>query len=277
MDDMKQRMMKLIAFCMVGMMTLTGCVASLPQSDEDVWVLAEQITYDENGNVSNRAVYEYDGSERKYRVCHYNSKNEAYGTTEVVQTKDGTKRTETHYYGEGNASFVQMDYEYRKDGKPLSQKNIAGDASVTQERIWNWNADGTVAEVLEDGVYRYTIEYDDQGRENRSYNEEYETTYTYDAQGKVLRTSYTNKPNVEYVVQKYDAQGRTIETVNYALDVDRPYTDEDIAAKSECAYDEDGHSYVVTSAYNHETEQTLGQIHFIYKPLREMIQSADTK
>ncbi|MBQ2776606.1 MAG: hypothetical protein IJF50_03815, partial [Peptococcaceae bacterium] len=63
------------------------------------------------------------------------------------------------------------------------------------------------------------------------------------------------------------AQGCTIETLNYELDEDRPYTDEDIVARSTCEYDEDGHSYVVTSVYEYGTFS----IQFIYKPLSELL------
>ena len=249
-------------------LVFSGCTANTSKNDEVVWVVAEQITYDENGDQSNRMVYEYEGSERNYRAHHYNDNDEAYGYTDIVQSKDGTKRTETHYYGNDNALFVQTDYEYREDGKPLSQKNIMND-TVMQERIWNWNEDGTVAQVIEDGVYLYTVEYDEQGREIGSYNEEYETVFTYNDQGKVIRTAYTDKPKVEYVVHKYDAQGRTIETVNYELDEDRPYTDDDMVAHSTCTYDADGHSYVVTvtSVY----EYGSFSIHYIYKPLSELL------
>ena len=69
------------------------------------------------------------------------------------------------------------------------------------------------------------------------------------------------------MVQTYDAQGRTIETLNYELDEDRPYTEEDIVAHSTCEYDEDGHSYVVTSVYEYGTFS----IQFIYKPLSELL------
>ena len=259
---MKQKWMIIMFF--LAAILFFGCTAT--QSNEEVWVQAEQIVFDGKDNVLNRMVYEYDGSERKYTIHHYNSKNEESGYTDVVQTKDGTRRTETHYISDNDALFVQTDYEYREDGKPLSQKNIMRD-TITQERIWNWNADGTVANVMEDGVYRYTVEYDEQNRQTRSYNESYETTFTYSDHGKVLCTTYSGYTRVEYVVHKYDEQGRTIETINYELDEDRPYTDDDIVSQSTCTYDEDGHSYVVSYVSSGDPYH----IHFIYKPLSEML------
>ena len=258
----------MVVMLLITAFIFSGCTANTPKNDEVVWVIAEEITYDENDAQSYRKVYEYEGSERTYTIYHYNSKNEKSGYTNVERTKDGTGRTDTHYvYVSDKATvFVQTDYEYREDGRPLSQKNIMHD-TVMQERIWNWNEDGTVAQVIEDGVYLYTVEYDEQGREISSYNEEYETVFTYNDQGKVIRTAYTDKPKVEYVVHKYDAQGRTIETVNYELDEDRPYTDDDMVAHSTCTYDADGHSYVVTSVY----EYGSFSIHFIYKPLSELL------
>ena len=252
----------MVVLLLIAAFVFSGCTATATKNNEEVWLLAEQITYDENGDISNRQVYEYDGSERNFRAHFFNSDNEEYGYTDVVQTKDGTRRTESYYVGDKNALFAQTDYAYREDGKPLSEKQIAGNGTVARERIWEWNDDGTVAEVLENGVYSYTQEYDRQGREIRSYNEDYETVYTYSEQGKVLCTTYTNDTKVEYVVHNYDAQGRTIETLNYELNEDRPYTDEDIVARSTCEYEEDGHSYVVTSVYEYGTFS----IHFIYKP-----------
>ena len=251
---------------LLGMLLFGGCTANTQQAEE-TWVKAEQITYDENGDITNRQVYEYDGSERNFRAHLFNGDNEEYGYTDVVENKDGTERTETYYVGDNSAVFAQTEYAYREDGKPLSEKQIAGNGTVTRERIWNWNDDGTAADVLENGEYSYTVEYDEQGREIRSYNDKYETVFTYEEQGKVLRTSYMDNTRVEYVVQTYDAQGRTIETLNYELDEDRAYTEEDIAARSTCEYDEDGHSYVVTSVYEYGTFS----IQFIYKPLSELL------
>ena len=82
----------LLAILLLSVILFTGCASNAPQEDE-VWVQAEQIVFDDKDNVLNRMVYEYDGSERKYTIHHYNSKNEESGYTDVVQTKDGTRRS----------------------------------------------------------------------------------------------------------------------------------------------------------------------------------------
>jgi hypothetical protein len=248
-----------------------GCTADTQQANDNVWVLAEQINYDENGDMTNRNVYAYHDNARNFQVHYFNRDNEEYGYTDVVENEDGTKRTETYFVGDNTTVFGQTEYTYHDTGKQLSEKQIAANGSVSRERIWNWNADSTVAEILEDGGYLYTQEYDEQGREIRSYNEKYETVCTYADQETVRRTTYTDNTRVEYTVIQYDTKGRVIETMDYMLDTDRTYTDEDLVSKSTCVYDEDGYSYVVSFMYDHGTTKTIGEMHFIYKPLSEVL------
>lgn len=276
---MKYRL-SLIVLLLLSAMLFFGCGADGSQEDENVWVIAEEISYDAEGEVTARDVYAYEESQRQYCISHYNQGNIQTGYTDVVLTKDGTRKTETYHFIDESLGVIQYDYAYREDGKPLSRRMIhsAGDEkSEEKELIWQWNQDGTAAEVLENDVLAYVEEYDEQGREKCSYNDAYETLYTYSEQKMILRTSYTDDSRVEYVVHNYDAQGREIETLNYEIHggdsdqaYDEIYTEENLTARAIFEYDDDGHSYTVTYYIDDGKCRIQWSEHVICKPLHEM-------
>lgn len=252
------------------MLCIFGCSAEPLQANEDVWVIAEELSYDENDEVTSRNVYTYK-DRYNYRIERY-SGDRLTSYTDMTQSKDGTQKTDKTYNEERLISTTE--YEYDKNGKALSYTLTHDHGSTKRER--HWSTDGKTVEVLDNGVYLWTEEYDEQGREIRSYGENYETVYTYADGEKILRTSYTNNTSVEYVVHKYDAQGREIETLNYTLDEDRTYTEDDIVARTVFEYDADGHSYRISFSMDAGETQIKGSQRIIYKPLSELLKNSET-
>jgi len=78
-------------------------------------------------------------------------------------------------------------------------------------------------------------------------------------------------------VHKYDAQGREIETLNYTLDEDRNYTEDDIVAKTVFEYDADGHSYRMSFSMDAGETQIKGSQRIIYMPLSELLKNSESK
>lgn len=267
---MKQKWLLLLL--LLGSVLFFGCSADELQKDESIWVITEEISYDEAERVTNRKIYQYEDDPYHYRCTYYDGET-ILTYTDVTQSKNGKTRTEKTYQDEQLLSTEV--YQYDIDGKEVSCEISFADGNTKRE--WHWSKDGRTVEITDDGMYLWSEEYDAQGRKIRSYGEDYETVYTYGEQETVLCTTYSNENRVEYVVHQYDEQGRVTETCNYELDTyeqekPRPYTETDLIARTVFVYETDGHSYWMQSDYNDGTVQMESQTHVIYKPLEEALQ-----
>ena len=256
--------MILLLLCMV---LFSGCGADTLENDEDIWVIAEEISYNEQGEATIRNVYTYE-DQYNYRID--NSEGERSPRyKEVTQSKDGRQKTEA-WYSEKEL-LIATEYQYDKHGRLLSERteDMGGGE---REYLWNWNADGTIAEVYSDDQLIRTETYDAQGRKIYSVDAQSETEITYTEQERVLRGAALDGSRTDYVVNKYDEQQRIVETYNYLVYGTEPYTEEDLTAYTAITYEEDGHSYWLHGTFDDGEVRMESATHVIYKPLSEMIQ-----
>lgn len=262
---MKQKWLVLIL--LLGSVFFFGCSNRDVQEEEMILVMAEEISYSETGDITLRKVYQYDGDPYHYRCENYDG-DRLLTYTEVAQSEDGRTWTEKTYQGEQLLSTEI--YQYDADGKEQRCEMVFTDGSTNRE--WHWSKDGKTVEITDDGIYLWTEEYDAQDRKVRSYGDDYETVYTYENQKKTVCTTYPDEERIEYVVHQYDAQGRVIESSNYELEGNRPYTENDLIARAIFEYEADEHSYWMQSAYDDGDIQIVNATHVIYKPLEEVLQ-----
>ena len=175
-----------ITICVV-LLCMTGCGNDAAGNDnavekeETVWVITEEVSYDENKGLLSRVVYQYEKDEYNYRVDSYN----AFGELIAYTVQEGNKhKTIKSNYMETNRLVGQTISEFDADGRLLSkeQKRMEG---VTVKQVWNWNADKTFADVIstdEKGnvLEEWTEEYDNENRILREKTKWSETIYTYE-------------------------------------------------------------------------------------------------
>lgn len=266
--------------CVVLLCMMTGCGndaavnENAMEQEEPVWVITEEVSYDENKELLSRVVYQYEKDEYNYRVDSYNAFGELIGYT--VQEGDARKTIKSNYM-ETNRLAVQTVSEFDVDGRLLSkeQKRMEGTAV---KQVWNWNDDKTFAEVIstdEKGnvIEKWTEEYDNENRILREKTEQSETTYTYEDNKTISRSDMDG--SVYYIVRYYDEQGRLIESRDYNDSDGGDYTEEDMVIHSIQKYKEDGHS--LTHEYHiwdeESGEERTGIVEVTYQPLDEVLQS----
>ena len=160
-----------MTICVVLLCMMTGCGndaavnENAVEKEEPVWVITEEVSYDENKELLSRVVYQYEKDEYNYRVDSYNAFGELIAYT--VQEGDARKTIKSNYM-ETNRLAVQTVSEFDVDGRLLSkeQKRMEGTAV---KQVWNWNDDKTFAEVIstdEKGnvIEKWTEEYDNENR-----------------------------------------------------------------------------------------------------------------
>lgn len=262
---MKHKWLAILLFLSIAF--FGGCGAETTQNSEDVWVIAEEISYNENGDATIRNVYEYQENQYNYRRANYEGERTPY-YTEVTQSKDGKARTEKTY--RDDTWITTLEQRYDKDGRILSEilTRFDGEEDKTE---WKWSKNNTVAQKYIDGILVATEEYDEQGRKVYSIDNESETEIIYTEQERILRASFLDGSQSFYVVNKYDEQNRVIEIYNYTVNGAASYSEEDMTAYSMITYDEDEHSYWVKAEYNDGEVQMKSSMHVIYKPLSEML------
>ena len=267
-----------MTICVVLLCMMSGCGndaavnENAMEQEEPVWVITEQVSYDENKELLSRVVYQYEKDEYNYRVDSYNAFGELIGYT--VQEGDARKTIKSNYM-ETNRLAVQTVSEFDVDGCLLSkeQKRMEGTAV---KQVWNWNDDKTFAEVIstdEKGnvIEKWTEEYDNENRILREKTEQSETTYTYEANKTISRSDMGG--SVYYIVRYYDEQGRLIERRDYNDSDGGDYTEEDMVIHSIQKYKEDGHS--LTHEYHiwdeESGEERTGIVEVTYQPLDEVL------
>lgn len=267
-----------MTICVVLLCMMTGCGndaavnENAMEQEEPVWVITEEVSYDENKELLSRVVYQYEKDEYNYRVDSYNAFGELIGYT--VQEGDARKTIKSNYM-ETNRLAVQTVSEFDVDGRLLSkeQKRMEGTAV---KQVWNWNDDKTFAEVIstdEKGnvIEKWTEEYDNENRILREKTEQSETTYTYEDNKTISRSDMDG--SVYYIVRYYDEQGRLIESRDYNDSDGGDYTEEDMVIHSIQKYKEDGHS--LTHEYHiwdeESGEERTGIVEVTYQPLDEVL------
>lgn len=267
-----------MTICVVLLCMMSGCGndaavnENAVEKEEPVWVMTEQVSYDENKELLSRVVYQYEKDEYNYRVDSYNAFGELIAYT--VQEGDARKTIKSNYM-ETNRLAVQTVSEFDVDGRLLSkeQKRMEGTAV---KQVWNWNDDKTFAEVIstdEKGnvIEKWTEEYDNENRILREKTEQSETTYTYEDNKTISRSDMDG--SVYYIVRYYDEQGRLIESRDYNDSDGGDYTEEDMVIHSIQKYKEDGHS--LTHEYHiwdeESGEERTGIVEVTYQPLDEVL------
>ena len=267
-----------MTICVVLLCMMSGCGndaavnENAVEKEEPVWVITEEVSYDENKELLSRVVYQYEKDEYNYRVDSYN----AFGELIVYTVQEGdARKTIKSNYMETNRLAVQTVSEFDVDGRLLSkeQKRMEGTAV---KQVWNWNDDKTFAEVIstdEKGnvIEKWTEEYDNENRILREKTEQSETTYTYEDNKTISRSDMGG--SVYYIVRYYDEQGRLIERRDYNDSDGGDYTEEDMVIHSIQKYKEDGHS--LTHEYHiwdeESGEERTGIVEVTYQPLDEVL------
>ena len=267
-----------ITICVVLLCMLNGCGndaavnENAVEQEQPVWVITEQVSYDENKELLSRAVYQYGKDEYNYRVDSYNALGELIAYT--VQEGDERKTIKSNYM-ETNRLAGQTVSEFDADGRLLSkeQKRMEG---ATVKQVWNWNDDKTFADVVstdEKGnvIETWTEEYDNANRILCEKTERSETTYTYEDNKTISQSDMGGY--VYYIVRYYDDQGRLIESRDYNDSDGGDYTEDDLVMHSIQKYKEDGHS--LTHEYRiwdeESGEERTGIVEVTYQPLDEVL------
>ena len=267
-----------VTICVVLLCMLTGCGndaavnENAVEQEQPVWVITEQVSYDENKELLSRAVYQYGKDEYNYRVDSYNALGELIAYT--VQEGDERKTIKSNYM-ETNRLAGQTVSEFDADGRLLSkeQKRMEGTAV---KQVWNWNDDKTFADVVstdEKGnvIETWTEEYDNANRILCEKTERSETTYTYEDNKTISQSDMGGY--VYYIVRYYDDQGRLIESRDYNDSDGGDYTEDDLVMHSIQKYKEDGHS--LTHEYRiwdeESGEERTGIVEVTYQPLDEVL------
>jgi len=86
---MKHKLLGIILI-LVCILCIFGCSVEPPQANEDVWVIAEELSYDENDEVTSRNVYTYK-DRYNYRIERY-SGDRLTSYTDMTQSKDELKK-----------------------------------------------------------------------------------------------------------------------------------------------------------------------------------------
>lgn len=264
-----------ILLCVLVLCLVTGCnhADDVQTETEPVWVITEQVTYDENKELFSRVVYQYEKDEYNYRVDSYNASGELIAY--VVQEGDERKTVKSSYM-ETDRLVGQTISEFDADGRPLlkESKRMEG---VTFRQVWNWSSDKTSATVISTDaegnvLEEWTEEYDNENRMIREKTERSETTYMYEDKKSISRSDM-GLGYVYYMVRYYDDRGRLIENRDYKDYDGGDYTEDDLVLYSIQSYKEDGHSLTNEYYIRDEAtgEQRTGTVEITYQLLDEVL------
>ena len=264
-----------ILLCVIVLCLTAGCnhADDVKTETEPVWVITEQVTYDENKELFSRVVYQYEKNEYNYRADNYNASGELIAY--MVQKGDERKTIKSSYM-ENDQLVIQTTSQFDADGRPLS-KEMNRMEGVGSRQVWNWNCDKTSAQVIRTDaegnvLEEWTEEYDSENRMIRAKTEYSETTYTYEDKKSISRSDM-GLGYVYYMVRYYDDRGRLIENRDYKDYDGGDYTEDDLVSYSIQSYKEDGHS--LTNEYYIRDEATgdeiTGTSEITYQPLDEVL------
>ena len=140
------------------------------------------ITYDNNGNISEKVLYDSNDVIQETYYYEYNGQ--------------GLVISESQYSGNMEMRFY-ITYEYDWDGK-LTRKMISN-LKDNSYSTWNYNPDGTIAYGNEQDGDGSMVEYTDGGPDNATY------IYYYSADG----------TSIEYEERHYDQNGKLVYSARY--------------------------------------------------------------
>ncbi len=191
-------------------------------------LLTDYITFNEDGTVYNRVVYDYTEKRQLKTSTVYDAKNTILARTDhQYDEKKGLLKKVIRYDGQGN--IIDYDtYDYDLNNNPIKQVMYAADGSIKQQILQVFNDKNRVTKetcLKSDGsiVYCYGYDYDEKGyikksiiynNENNNVIDEY-ILYQRTESGAVTQTERYNKNSVQTEKSIYNAKGFLTDLFKY--------------------------------------------------------------
>ena len=242
----KRKKIGLIALGALVLVCAGAAAVILPQKIAQwkagsTWVLTQETTVGYEGEKSSRS-YSYDGEGRTTEIDFGDGQKNTY-----TYDKEGN-RTRTYMKGLGS-SFTQIDYRYDAAGNQIEETEV-DDEGDSQHITWEYDSAGRC--IREAGTVTYL-------------EEEYETTYTYDEEGRLVeerkleRDLEDGDKDTYLTLYRYGDNGLLAEESQYRRSdwlLEEP--DEDWKERAwemtiSYSYDEEGRCTQVSYAYNEDT------------------------
>lgn len=241
----KRKKIGLIALGALVLVCAGAAAVILPQKIAqrkagEAWVLTQETTVNYEGEKSSLS-YSYDGEGRRTEIDFGDGQKNTY-----TYDKEGN-RTRTYMKGLGS-SFTQIDYRYDAAGNQIEETEV-DDEGDSQHITWEYDSAGRC--IREAGTVTYL-------------EEEYETTYTYDGEGrlaeerKLERDLDDGDKHTSLTLYRYGDNGLLAEESQYSRSdwlLEEP--DEDWKERAwemtiSYSYDEEGRCTQVSYAYDED-------------------------
>lgn len=243
--------------------------------DEQKWELSDLTYYDENGAQIIRLSYRYNSHGTLCRYELYDENDVLFDATtwDYIYLDDG--RVDSIYINGGDIYSSYTDnYDYDQSGKIAYISRVYDDGSKGSPMMKAFDEEGRIIEEA-DGTYQWYYTYgDNENREMRYYVSDDSTMLTvrkfnsdnkieeireYAAEG--FENNCTEDNLCKYIVYDFDEYGRRQGYQEFAADGT-------LAKTAAYAYEEDGHSFLLTGYDN--KGNVINSIHYIYLPIAEI-------
>ena len=224
------------------------------------WVESEYATYGENGQMTGRGTYEYDGKGELIHITRYNADGSLGIEQEWLSPDAHGNYTVMKSYSGGALDLV-ITYTYREDGEKVASDIEERPNEETVKSEYNWSADDSQVMISKYGASGsptgyLSKTYDSEGRLtlyiNYSYSDSdvYKTSYTYTDNQTVevdwIEVAQMPTGGITSIVTNKDDQGRDGETLIYCTTDQSPYTEENLTQRIVYDYETDKHSHKKT-------------------------------
>lgn len=206
----------------------------------EAWVLTQETTVNYEGKKFSRS-YSYDGEGRITEIDFGDGQKNTF-----TYDKEGNQ---TRIYRKGNeGSFSQTDYRYDAAGNQIEETEV-DDEGDSQHITWEYDSAGRC--IRETGTVYYL-------------EEEYETTFTYDGEGRLVeqreleRDLEDGDKDTYLTLYRYDDSGRLAEESQYSRrdwlleEPDEDWKERAWEKTISYSYDEKGRCIQVSYAYDED-------------------------